>query len=639
MIGRYPAGVEKIPLTAPRCRYGISVAAGTFAPALSSGIKMADRSMNSFLRLPFFDDQFRKGLADLSLDRVEFWLAMSGDDDQPAEDQISELLPALTDDQDKIDVILNRLGMVQILSSVICRSADKVQQEIATDLGYGSAELKMSGVKRAAPSEDPEDEAPAQVVGAMPGGRGPQGEITSIQAQEQAERQKWGLRLQAIAARAGEAAKINDPSRAIGLPPAEALRLRAMGFEAGGFRTIRMHVRAWEKMEEWTTQANLRTYPPSIMAVMRYCLHLQASGCGPAVLPALKHSIGWICKRLIMTCPDLNDPHLVAVIDRVHQEKGKELKEAIPLPGKIVMAMEIHMDTLRRKDKIPGMLFVWWTLILIYSSLRFDDGVHVAPISLQLTDDGLFGVVWQTKVDRKRRGTRFAVPRCSLSGVDWLMLGWRAFQDYRADRDFFIWDLKDSKTFTKVPLSYSRGMAWLKFYLLEALHDACSCKAILANEAQELERVIPKITWHSMRVTFLSEAVKQGKDDKSIGLQANWKDPKELVLKYARQRKELSVAMVKDVAAKMRSAWTPDPENFVMEEEDQEVVEPIAVEYMIKSSLPAKALSSTDFRCHIYDQSVDDENSLCGRLKFSDAALVGRIPPCSVCKICASRQA
>ena len=82
------------------------------------------------------------------------------------------------------------------------------------------------------------------------------------------------------------------------------------------------------------------------------------------------------------------------------------------------------------------------------------------------------------------------------------------------------------------------------------------------NEVDELEKSIQVITWHSMRVTMLAEAVKANVDDKIVGLQANWKDPKQLVLKYARQRKELSVAMVKDMAAKIRDSWVPDPEKF-----------------------------------------------------------------------------
>ena len=56
-------------------------------------------------------------------------------------------------------------------------------------------------------------------------------------------------------------------------------------------------------------------------------------------------------------------------------------------------------------------VFVWWLLCTIHASLRFDDAIHVKPTELIMMDEGLFGVAWQTKVDRKQAGTRFMVPK------------------------------------------------------------------------------------------------------------------------------------------------------------------------------------------------------------------------------------
>ena len=80
---------------------------------------------------------------------------------------------------------------------------------------------------------------------------------------------------------------------------------------------------------------------------------------------------------------------------------------------------------------------------MIFSSLRFDDGVHVAPSSLQMSEEALLGVVWQTKVERKKRGTRFAVPKCSVAGRDWLDEGWKIFQPLVSERDYFIWGARE----------------------------------------------------------------------------------------------------------------------------------------------------------------------------------------------------
>ena len=136
---------------------------------------------------------------------------------------------------------------------------------------------------------------------------------------------------------------------------------------------------------------------------------------------------------------------------------------------------------------------------------------------------------------------------------------------------------------------------------------------------------------------MLSEAVKARVDDKIVGLQANWKDPSQLVLKYARQRKELSVAMVKEMADKFRKSWTPNPEEFVVEEEDEEVTEPVVIEFIVKASLPEKALQACDFRCHIFDRRVNESASICGRLKMADAVSVGTQAPGMICQFCKSK--
>eukprot|EP00435_Cladocopium_sp_Y103_P002024 s1300_g1.t1 len=424
------------------------------------------------------------------------------------------------------------------------------------------------------------------------------------------EKKKWGRRLSQISDRAGKAAGINDPAQCVGLAPAEAAQLRSLAFEAGGFRTIRQNVRNWEKFEEWAAGKGLRVYPPTIVAVMSYSQHLRDQGCGPAVLPAFKYAVGWICKRLAMSCPEMGDVRLKALIDTVM------------LPKLIF------------EKKNAAAITVWWVLILIYASLRFDDGIHVAPSSLVMTQDALLGVVWQTKVERKRRGTRFAVPTCSISGTEWLSMGWDLFKPYRSDRDYFVWELKNEKEFNAAPVTYSRGLSWLKSFMLRGLAEAQTLKLIEVNEVDDLERTVREVTWHSMRVTMLSEAVKARVDDKIVGLQANWKDPSQLVLKYARQRKELSVAMVKSMTEKLRQEWVPDQQHFVIEEEDEEVTEPIVPEFIVKSSLPASALSSSDLRCHIFDRWVSEDSSICGRLKLRDAASVGTQAPGMICQLC-----
>ena len=90
-----------------------------------------DRSISRFLSLPIFDDPFKSVLRDLKMDHVEFWLAMSDDDFESADEKFPSFLPALTDDREILDKILVRLEMVNLLADMVARSSSRVQAEIA----------------------------------------------------------------------------------------------------------------------------------------------------------------------------------------------------------------------------------------------------------------------------------------------------------------------------------------------------------------------------------------------------------------------------------------------------------------------------------------------------------------------------
>ena len=75
---------------------------------------------------------------------------------------------------------------------------------------------------------------------------------------------------------------------------------------------------------------------------------------------------------------------------------------------------------------------------MVFASLRFDDAIHVKPHELILTDEGLFGVAWQTKVERKRRGTKFVVLHVGFADSGWLLAGWSIFQLESFDRDYWM---------------------------------------------------------------------------------------------------------------------------------------------------------------------------------------------------------
>ncbi|CAL1136344.1 unnamed protein product [Cladocopium goreaui] len=165
---------------------------------------------------------------------------------------------------------------------------------------------------------------------------------------------------------------------------------------------------------------------------------------------------------------------------------------------------------------------------MIFASLRFDDAVHVKPHELILTDEGLFGVAWQTKVERKRRGTKFVVPMSASLTLDGCLLSF--------DRDYWMRDLNTRDAFRDVAAAYQRSVQWLRQGEEQAIKLA-------ESKLHGLRR--------SARVTLLDAAVHAGRSTEEIGLQANWKNPDPLLLKYTRNRTSVPAQMVQQLVKDM----------------------------------------------------------------------------------------
>ena len=356
--------------------------AGTQYPgqfSCSRVARMTDRSINRILSLPIFDDEFNRALRLVHLDHVEFWLAVIDDRSTAVDSKIATLISAPKEDQDAKDLLMRRLDLLTMLAHLIESSRPRIEGEIATDLGFG---MSLSSAKSAQP--DRNMRAPVHAGGTAvvvpakrPAPSGSHSETSSLQREEQMEKTKWAQRLKQIARKAGDAAKINDTSCMPGVSRAEQDKMKTLVFEAGGFRTIRQNVRAWEKFDEWAAHWQLNIYPPDTGAIVKYCMYLSQEGCGPAVIPSFRYAVSWICRRLVMTSPDLKHGGIAAIEAKVHEGRGKELKEAIPVSLKLVGALEnLLVSYAGKEDRVAATVFLFWILILIYGSLRFDDGRH-----------------------------------------------------------------------------------------------------------------------------------------------------------------------------------------------------------------------------------------------------------------------
>eukprot|EP00435_Cladocopium_sp_Y103_P006567 s2945_g2.t1 len=152
---------------------------------------------------------------------------------------------------------------------------------------------------------------------------------------------------------------------------------------------------------------------------------------------------------------------------------------------------------------------------------------------------------------------------------------------------------------------------------------------------QVFDRVIEQladVTAHSARVTLLDAAVHAGRTTEEIGLQANWKNPGPLVLKYTRNRTSVPAHMIQQLVKDMADNAHPIevPDDAVFDDSDQSALDEI--EFFVKTT-GARAVQ--DYRYHCASLT-EPETIACGRIPFDQCTSVGSVLPdvAMLCKHC-----
>ena len=243
---------------------------------------------------------------------------------------------------------------------------------------------------------------------------------------------------------------------------------------------------------------------------------------------------------------------------------------------------------------------------MVFASLRFDDAIHVKPLELEMRPDvGLLGVAWQTKVERKRRGTKFIVPNVGFTDGQWLWVGWELFNITSVpERDFWVPDLNTVEVFNSFPPDYNRSVLWFRWLA----HDAFTKYGTIAPPKATSDK-IKTFTMHSPRVTMLDAAVHQGRTPQEIGLQANWKDPGPMVLKYTRNRSTIPAVMMQQLVADLKDAFAPKciSKDDLVDEGDDDLL-PIAEVFL---KIPDGSASSYEYKYHC-SSKADYQAVACG---------------------------
>ena len=389
--------------------------------------QMADRWATKIVALPIFSDAFAKAVLRSPFANLAFVLAMEVRTAQEFALQVSEWAPQL--DAEFRDDLLRSPFMLEQFWTLAFSVEKPFLESTVTQLGFGLCEAPMPPISA--------ETARARRVGAIKAlterpvhppkkllktATGP-ASATPLLDQENAARWKWAARLEAIGKKAGSFSKLLlETTNESGLSAAEIARLRQLVLSSGAPRTMAVHVSNWERFAEWAESKGIVLHPVTSAKLIQYALHLDNNECGPSVIPTFRTSVKWVTSKLAIECPDVDHAGLLAIQNEVISKRAKTLKEAVPIPTAVVRCLELFvMDEVEPQ---AARLFIWWWLCMVFASLRYDDALHVKPGELTMSEEGMFGVAWQTKVERKRRGTKFVVPHVGFSGVDWLREGW-----------------------------------------------------------------------------------------------------------------------------------------------------------------------------------------------------------------------
>ncbi len=595
--------------------------------------RINDRWIEKILALPLFDEAFKIAIGKTPLASVSFISAMEVDS---AGEFVQRVVEWSGNWESEVSQVLrDRLLMLEQLWPICKATESSFFESTSFQLGFGHCELGSDYVSKGpstvrarafASLVSPQSKAPKR---SSSGFQKPETN-TPLLDKEHAEKLKWAARLEEIGKRAKEHAKLfTEQDQSESLTPGEMSKLRQIVLISGAHRTMAVHVTAFERFERWASLAKISIYPMSIDVLLKYAISLDHQGCGPSVVPAFKTSVKWVCSRLVIELPDLDDHRLGALQAKISSERASTLREAVPIPIGVVGAMEVFVTI----DTLPdaARLFVWWVLCMVFASLRFDDALHVNPNELEMLEEGLFGIAWQTKVERKRSGTRFMVPKVGFRNSSWLEVGWDLFlREAPFDRDFWIPELNTVEEFKSEAPTYTRSVQWLRYFA----RQSSDRRDDVSLEIRHKDAVIiNKLTAHSCRVTLLDAAVHEGRSTEEIGLQANWKNPGPLVLKYTRNRSQIPAIMVKQLVQDLVAKQHPMKD--VQEDEviDSAATDLVVEEYFVKTPTTAR---SYDYKYHAV--SLSESSALaCAKFNISECTSVGSVlPDLSVfCKACA----
>ncbi|CAE7377226.1 unnamed protein product [Symbiodinium sp. CCMP2592] len=377
-------------------------------------------------------------------------------------------------------------------------------------------------------------------------------------------RQEYALRLAAIM----QEAQLPVCKVLAGVSNAEEAWPRLFGTRRS--KTLRNRFRAWDKFREWLLYSRGRSYPEGVADVLDYANERFQEGCGKTVLESLQASLSVIegVGRVPSTQQISQDPTWQAQL----KSYTADLVSAAPpeqpasmLTVAIVLACEIFVCTPGELSYLRALGFV--CLLMVWGSLRADDVQGLLPQTMLLDERGLSIDLARSKTtgpDKRTHTVKVFVERSiSLTGHDWLKVGYALWKDFDFERDYLV--LKANEGFTE-PLEKSVPSSTVALYFRKVLSELKTPKREGRTwKANDQRPLLPgytssHFTGHSARNFLSSVGAAIDVDPRELDYLGRWKVGGEGSATYIRTSRQVVHRLQSHIAC---SLVTGQPKHYI----------------------------------------------------------------------------
>ena len=344
------------------------------------------------------------------------------------------------------------------------------------------------------------------------------------QDKEDKERERWALQLACYI----EEANLPVCKSVRSLKNSNNAWVKAFGSRRAN--TLKLRAKTWAKVSAWMAATYGRCWPKSTGELLQYLderHEIQPMG---KTVPCSIHGAVLLLEN-VGQVPLGNriseDPLWLESVKAwtADLEKDAPPKKIAPhLPIAVLLAAELLVGA---NVKPIGLRFTAFAFLLMaWATLRADDLQHVDPSSLMLSQLGLRLTLKRTKTTGPGKSigdmTAFIARGASISGVDWLRIGWELLEGPTVGfgRDFFMIDFADDWTTPYTHYLEPEGVGIMIRKMLKEL----PCPARLGcnnwigqNDQKLLQHELASFwTGHSARHTLptLAAAIGSGKDQR-----------------------------------------------------------------------------------------------------------------------------